>query len=565
MNDAPLPQGQSPDETPSAVEHPSRWPGWIWGIPIAAVVIVGYLAFKQITAAGPSVTVTFPTGGGLKAGDTKVIYEGIPVGTVTSVKFAKDMKQVNAVLSLDSEMAGHLGKGTRFWIAGTSPSITNLASLRAVIAGPHVGVEPHSGPAQSHYVGLAQRPPNADDTHVTQFELRADRLGNISRGSPVYYRSMQVGEVDRTSLAAGGQQFRIDLVVNAPYQQLVHADTRFWDASPVQVSMASSGPKVQFQSVPALFEGAVAFETPWNARPGEPAPPGSSFTLYGSQSAAEHAPSSRAVRYRVVFQALQAGALSTGAPVTLVQKRVGTVTASTLEYDPKSGKLQDDVTLALDPTDIVLTGERWATDARPQMNAMLRRLISEGLRAQLGSTIPLVGGKTVELAFAGNSTPASLGSGSIPEIPTGAGASGISGIMASLSAVAGKLNAMPLDQIADNVHQATERLAALSKSPQISASLHHLDESLANIAQVTRSARAQVGPTLADLRQAARQAEGAVAGVRRLVSNNAYAPSSPETANLGRTLYELSRAARSLRELANYLDRHPAALLHGRG
>ena len=61
------------DEPRQAVEQPSRWPGWIWAIPIAAVGIVGYLAFQQIAASGPDVTVIFPTGGGIKAGDTKVL------------------------------------------------------------------------------------------------------------------------------------------------------------------------------------------------------------------------------------------------------------------------------------------------------------------------------------------------------------------------------------------------------------------------------------------------------------------------------------------------------------
>jgi paraquat-inducible protein B len=554
---------EPPDDTPQAHEHSSRWPGWIWAIPIAAVVIVGYLAFRQIAAAGPSVTVTFPTGGGLTAGNTKVVYEGITVGTVSAVKFDKDMRRVNAVLSLNSDMAGHLGKGTRFWIAGAQPSITNLASLRSVIAGPHVGIEPHPGSAQSHYVGLAQRPPNADKIAVTHFVLHADKLGNISRGSPVYYRSLQVGSVASTHLDPDGQHFRIDLFIKKPYQKLVHADTRFWDASPVQLSMASGGPRVEFQSVPALFEGAIAFETPWQQAPGTPAAANSAFTLYNSRSAAKDAPNARAVPYRVVFQASQAGALAAGAPVTLEQKRVGSVTRSTLEYDPKTGKLEDQVTLALDPADIVLSGQHWASNARPQMDAMLRHLVGEGLRARLGSTIPMVGGKTVELAFVGNVSQASLGSGAMPEIPTGP-ASGISGIMAALSDVAGKLDAMPLDQIADNVHAATQRLAKLSKSPQLTDALRHLNDSMTNITDITRSARGEVPPVLADLRQAAIQAQGAVAGVRKLVSSNAYAPTAPETASMGHTLYELSRAARSLRELTDYLNRNPSALLLGK-
>ena len=552
------------DDPKQAVEHASRWPGWIWAVPIAALAIVAYLAFKQIAASGPDVTVIFPTGGGIKADDTKVKLEGIVVGQVASVRFMKDMRRVRAVLSMDADMEGHLGKGTRFWISG-HPSITNLASLKSALTGPFIGIEPHPGSKQKRYQGLAERPPEVGDQRVTRYVLQADRLGTITRGSPVYYRDLKVGVVGNTRLESDNRHFRIQVFINAPFNDLVRAGTRFWDASAVQVSMASGGPRLQFQSVPALFQGAVDFETPRGAEGGPPAKAGVVFALYDSKDAAEHAAAAGDVLYRAVFRAEAAGALDAGAPVTLDQKRVGSVTASTLQYHPRTGTLQDLVTLAIDPDDIVLAGGTWAADAKPQMDAMLRRLIGEGLRARLGSSIPVVGGKTVQLAFVPHAPQAALGEGAIPEIPTGP-ASSVNGIMASLSAVAAKLNAMPLDQIADNVHQATQRIAALSKSPQLTASLRHLDESMANVAQVTRSARAQAGPILADLRRVAIEAQGTVADMRRLVSNNPVTMSTdqPETASMGHALYELSRAARSLRELTDYLNRNPQALLLGK-
>ena len=254
------------------------------------------------------------------------------------------------------------------------------------------------------------------------------------------------------------------MFVNAPFDKLVHAGTRFWDASAVQVAMAAAGPRLQFQSVPALFEGAVDFMTPPGS--GAPARAGAQFRLYHGRDAAKHAPDGRAVAYRVVFHAGEAGGLTQGAAVTLEDKRVGTVTHSTLQYDPASGRLDTVATLAIEPSDIALAGAQWAADARPQMNALLARLIGEGLRARLGSAIPVVGGKTVELAFVPAPAKASLGGGDVPEIPTGP-ASDVSGIIASVNAVTAKLNAMPIDRIAQEVHQATQHIAALTASPQL--------------------------------------------------------------------------------------------------
>jgi paraquat-inducible protein B len=271
------------------------------------------------------------------------------------------------------------------------------------------------------------------------------------------------------------------------------------------------------------------------------------------------------VRYRVVFDAAGAGGLSAGAPVTLDAKRIGSVTASQLRYDPAAGKLQVVAELALNPHRIALVGDAgWAADPRPQLNAMLNALIGQGLRAQLGSTVPLVGGKTVELAFVASPGGATLGDGPVPEIPAGA-QGGISGTLAAINGVAQKLQSLPLDQIGQSINQAAQHVAALTGSPALTQSLQHLDTTLADIQQITGQAKGQVQPILADLHQAARQADGVVADVRRLVSSNPLARSQPGSGDLAETLYEVTRAARSLRQLADYMDRHPEALLHGRG
>jgi paraquat-inducible protein B len=92
-----------------------------------------------------------------------------------------------------------------------------------------------------------------------------------------------------------------------------------------------------------------------------------------------------------------------------------------------------------------------------------------------------------------------------------------------------------------------------------------LDDAVSNLDDVTRDARTHAGPLLTQLRRVATEAQSTVASARNVLSGNPLGASQPDTAALGSTLYELSRAARSLRELADYLDRHPEALLRGKG
>ena len=95
-----------------------------------------------------------------------------------------------------------------------------------------------------------------------QFVLKADDLGSLGIGSPVYYRSLQAGQVVAYELASDGKALDIKIFVNAPYDQYVNSGTRFWNASGIDVSLGASGVEVRTESLVALIAGGLAFDTP---------------------------------------------------------------------------------------------------------------------------------------------------------------------------------------------------------------------------------------------------------------------------------------------------------------
>jgi paraquat-inducible protein B len=198
------------------------------------------------------------------------------------------------------------------------------------------------------------------------------------------------------------------------------------------------------------------------------------------------------------------------------------------------------------------------------MDAAIGAMIGQGLRAQLATSTPVIGGPVVALRFVPGAKPATLVPGSPPEIPSVSGSS-VDRIVSEAGDVMAKVDAMPLPQIAEDLHRTTARVADITNSPELADSLRNLDRSLANVSQITAEARKQVAPVLAQLHKAADQAEATLASARSLLGNAGTAQNSVQTAGLPATLYELTRAARSLRELSDYLDRHPEALLQGKG
>ncbi len=530
----------------------SRWPGLIWAAPLAAIMIVSWLGFRSFEHGGPTVRVIFPITGGLKAGNTKVEYKGVKVGTVSAVKVGKSLRSIKVTINFTAVMTHHLGKATQFWIAGRKVSLSNLSSIKSVIAGPFIGIDPASGPITHHFTGLSRSPVLTRGEPGAALTLYTAKIGNISRGSPVYYKNYRVGRVMRRTMLPGGHMFHIKVFIDRAYIGLIDSRSAFWNAGAVHVQTGGSGPSVQIQSVPALFSGAIAFETPASKRGAKPFHHNEAFKLYGSEQSARTAPSANAVRYSIIFPGGPHG-LAKGAPVKLEGAPAGVVTRVQMKYYQRLGDLQTRIVIALEPADIPLADAHWnAADPRPQLNAILRQLIAHGLRAQLGSSTPVVGGKLISLTLMKHQPPATLGAGNPPLIPSTPTGQSISQIMAQVSSILVKVNGV------------TSRISRLSKSPRTRRTLERLDRTVAHIDAITRTTSAQLPQILVELRKSTKDAQAALRSAHRLLASQGGAVSGPDAGSLPRAIHQLTRAATSLRELTDYLQAHPNAVLFGK-
>ena len=546
---------------PAAIKRLGWWPGWLWSVPIAALGLVIWLAVRSLTQGGPEVKVIFPGIANLKPGDTQVEFQGLNVGQVEDIKVQPDLKHMRVTLSLHSDMEGHVGPGTQFWIIGKQLSLANPSDLKALITGVSIGIGPRPGPTQQEYQALAQAPVLGFGETGASFTLHAPTLGSLDRGTPVYFLDQQVGKIEDYAMVQG-RGFDITVFIDAPYDGLVHQGSRFWRAGPIHLSTGGNGPTLQFQSVPALFQGAIAFETPAGATEGAAAAKGDRFTLYDGEDAARNAPDSRGVAYRVVFHDAS-GVPDVGAPVRLMGKRIGSVQTAALEYDPRAGSMSVIATIVLEPRNVGLAdGATWA-DPRAQMDDMLRTLIAHGLQAGLAASPPVIGGQQVSLDIVPGQS-GTLGAGPVPEIPSRSGSGGVAGIMASADDIMTKVNEMPLGQIADNLRDISRHVAQLTSSPALASTLRQVDRSTANLQRITGEVRTQITPTLTDLRRTVAEAQASLSSAQNLLSAQGAAASGPRSEGLPQTLYEISRTARSLREVSDFLDRHPSALLTGR-
>jgi paraquat-inducible protein B len=202
-----------------------------------------------------------------------------------------------------------------------------------------------------------------------------------------------------------------------------------------------------------------------------------------------------------------------------------------------------------------------ADDWQSATDAKLRQLLRYGYRARLQQTPPLVGNQAIALVEVKGVSAADLAHDSAnPRIPSVPGSADLDDITAQADQILAKINHIPIEQIGQDLQQVTSRLRGLVTSPKTQESLAHLNHTLAELDQMMGNVEPQIGPLVTKLNQAAAQISGIALAAHQLLDNDGGGPGD----SLTQTLQQLNEAARSIRTLADYLGRHPEALIRGK-
>ncbi|HVN46131.1 MAG TPA: MlaD family protein [Steroidobacteraceae bacterium] len=173
--------------------HRSWWPGWIWGIPVAAIAIVVWLVLRAVTTRGVPVTIAFEQAEGLKAGDSKVVYRGLAIGEVRSLSLDADGLQVTAHVDIDRDAAKFLRADTHFYLQ--PPSLSDPSSLKGIIGASAIEMLPGDGAASRHFKGEIGKPPETLRVKLPYLVMLDGDTGGLQRGTSVKLRGFTVGEV----------------------------------------------------------------------------------------------------------------------------------------------------------------------------------------------------------------------------------------------------------------------------------------------------------------------------------------------------------------------------------
>jgi len=523
----------------------------VWIVPVVALLIGAWLVYKAVTEKGPTITIIFETAEGLEAGKTKVKFKDVDVGTVTSIVLDKSLAKVKLTVDMAKGSESYLTENTQFWVVRARVGAGQVTGLGTLFSGAYIGVIPGTeGKPQKSFNGLEKPPIVTGEVPGKIYNLIAPRLGSLNPGSPIYFRQIKVGEVVDYELDAGGDNISVEIFIQEPYHQFVRRNTRFWVASGLDLDLTANGLRIDTESVISLLIGGLAFANFDNEAMGPEAEEGARFVLYETHQEAHDDRYTVKNDYIIEFTDSVRG-LTVGAPVEFRGMQIGTVVDFELKADFEKLNFTIPVHVRIEPERLSLP-----VVSDEQRIDNMNRMIKKGFRAQLRTGNLLTGQLFVDIDFFPDAPPVepSVRNGFpvVPSLPSSS-----QEIMQGVARFVKKLDQLPLETIGKDLQNTMAGMNKLVNGPDLRNAVSSLRGILEELKTTTQTLNAETVPrinaALAEMATVLKNLDGWVSA------------DAPLQGDLRKTLEELAAAGRALSDLADMLERHPEALIQGKG
>lgn len=480
----------------------------VWIIPVVAAFFGLWLTWKYYSDRGPEVTVRFDTAEGIVAGKTPVLCRSVNIGTVDKVTLTDKLK-VLVTMQMTSDAEELLKQDTQIWVVRPRYGASGISGLSTIVSGNYIELEPGlSKEPREHFIGLEQPPVTPKGVPGLHLKLISDQAGGIDPGSPITYKGLGVGKIEKRTFLPQTGQVEFDAFIEGDYGKLVRLETKFWNISGINLEVGANGIKLSTGTLSALLLGGVTFGDPKSYTPSPAAPDGMVYTLFDSFEDTQKFYMKNPLPYLLLFTESVRG-LNPGAPVEFRGVRIGSVDGVSFKYLPNDPERRVPAMIQIDPN--VITELPKGYDASLQFIA---DNVAKGLRASLKSGNLITGQMFIDLDFQKDAKPAEVHElGGYEILPT-APAGGLAQIQEQASALLAKLQALPLEKTVNN---ASDALASIKAAAD-------------------------------DLKKTA----------------SGFNDNSPLYHDLSETLRQLDETLRSLRSLTNTLDRKPNSILFGK-
>ena len=528
----------------------------IWIVPIIALLIALWLAFQYFMTLGPKIEITFESNEGLQAGQSLVKFRDVPIGKVEKVMLDDDGKGVKVIARMEREIAPYLNSDAIFWIVKPEVGVGGISGLDTILTGTYINmVSKKKKMNKKKFIGLKH--PYRLLEKGEYFHLNATSSFGIVVGTPVYFKNMKVGLVEYVTISLDGKSVDIIVYINKSFVPYIHADTKFWKQSIVDIEYANG--QINFNTAPLtnILRGGIEFSST-----GEDAskrvPDDYIFRLYRDSGAASDkkiGKGGKAFRNYVMEFDESTAKLKLDAAVKYDKYVVGRVKDIEYSFDRKRYRLKARVSTAID-TSIFYD----SSDANRSGEENLEKAVSEGLRASLQEYDPISGLLFINLSFVDeNQSKTIVRRDDIALFPTVAGSGG--GIMGGLNGLIDNLRKLPLNELIVSISEASDSFSDLMEHNEkiLGKMMANLNKTIVGINKMVDNKEFAKMPK--ELNRTFRSLQKTLKSLDEVLK--ADSDKSLLSSQLTDTLRELNKASLDTQKLLRKLDRKPNSLIFG--
>lgn len=428
----------------------------IWFIPIIAFLISMWFAYQYFSELGPKITIYFESSGGLKVKQSQIKYLDLPIGTVKNIKFHKSGKGVVVTARINKDAKQFINENSKFWIVKPKIDKSGVSGLETLFSGSYIELNSkRSDNFKDEFKGLSE--PHLDDTNIEGkiFKLNAPSSYNLEESSQVYYRGIEVGEIQSVKLSKSANLVEFSIFVKKPYERLINYKTQFWNVSNINFDISSSRLDMNFASLSQMIHGGIEFHTPKSVIT-KVLDDDFVFPLFSSLGEARQ----KSIGYNsdnlqtfVMNFSQSVSNLSVGAPIKLFNFQVGHVEEISSKFDIKTNKIVSSVITMID-----LSAFNSDTNT-----SNLEKAVEAGLRAKLVKSNPILDTLHIDLVFDSKIIESTIAlTKPYPTFPTKT--STFDSISNSIKTLVTKVEKLPLDKTIKEIDKTLKSVRVLSKS-----------------------------------------------------------------------------------------------------
>ncbi|MEA1954072.1 MAG: MlaD family protein [Campylobacterota bacterium] len=526
----------------------------IWIVPFIALVIAGWLGYKHFAERGAEIEIVFHQNEGLIAGQSVVKFRNVPVGKVTKIYVEEGTAGVIVVVRLNSKSSKpYLTENARFWIVKPEVGLNGVSGLDTLISGTYINVYSQIGGKEpkKKFIGLTQ--PYRDSMKGEYFHLKSINGDNVSVGTPVYFKSIRVGQVEYLNLGLDNKSVDVIVFIDKLYVSYVHEDSKFWSQNMVNIDFSKGNFDINIAPMNLILQGGIVFSSSGEDK-SKTVSYRHVFHLYKSKTEAESKTIGSKIKGYKTFMLItnkSTANLRLNAPVRFEGFDVGSVKDIKLSYDKVTHKMHSKVLVGIN-TSVFLDANE--VNSNGELN--FYQAIEEGMRAKITSFDPLTGMLFIDLTFNHNEGNASvIRGGQYVQLPmvNEAPKSVMTGVVSLLD----KLNKLPLEKLLVSLNNVVDKSAKPMEN--LNTLIVDLQTTVKNINKLTnqksfKTLPKELNKVLGLMRKTLKTSEKVVKG---------YDSNSLVKHQLTQTLKVLTKTSEEMQVFLRMLNRKPNSLIFG--